>query len=135
VPGRDAVFGRLRACAPGKGNTCCVGCDGKANDWDDAEGIDAETTAESGGSVVRACDSEPPEVGGRLVLDPGQVDSVKPRLNMEVKGRKDCWVVEEALDDEGARKDQPGSRKERLFVGREAGRSMLEVWMRQVEPW
>jgi hypothetical protein len=52
----------------------------------------AETTAERGGSV-RACESGPLAVGGRLLLDPGLpslVESERPKLNVAGKARKDC---------------------------------------------
>jgi hypothetical protein len=69
---------------------CCVDCDGKGNDWDDEGGIVAETTAARGGSV-RACESAPLAVGGRLLLDPGRPSrEERPKLNVLEKGRKDC---------------------------------------------
>lgn len=60
------------------------------NDWEDGGGIVAETTVASGGSV-RACESEPPAVGGRPLLDPGRPSrEVSAKLSELEKGRKDC---------------------------------------------
>lgn len=60
------------------------------NDWEDGGGIVAETTAASGGSV-RACDSGPPAVGGRPLLDPGRPSRAgTAKLSGLEKERKDC---------------------------------------------
>jgi hypothetical protein len=69
---------------------CCVDCGGAGNCWEDGGGIVAETTAARGGSV-RASDSAPPAVGGRLLLDPGRPSrEANPKLSELEKGRNDC---------------------------------------------
>ena len=69
---------------------CCEDCGGTGNGWDDCGGIVAETTAARGGSV-RATESVPPAVGGRLLLDPGRPSREEmPRLSGLEKVRKDC---------------------------------------------
>lgn len=99
--------------------------------WGDAA-REAETTAARGGRDL-GCESMPPEVGGRLELDPGRMsrsrslaESGRLKWNEEVKGRKD-WPVADGVFEWGARKDWLGSRKEWLFVGREVGRSISDV--------
>jgi len=98
-------------------------------------GMDAETTAASGGSV-RACDADddsgfvaPAVVGRLLLLDPGLPSRVEGTLKLngeELAGRerKDwelCWPKNEEEDVGGARKDWLESRKEWLLAGRGCG--------------
>jgi hypothetical protein len=98
---------------------------------DGGVGSAAETTEARGGSV-RASESGPPEVGGRLLLDPGLPSRARSemKLNELGKPRKDCDCDDDVVeidDDGGARKDWPGSRKEWLLVGRVVARSMSEL--------
>lgn len=141
MPGRVAVDGLRRPNGVGRGSMCCGDCcccceDGGGRSCcccEDAE-REAETTAERGGSVRELGSTMLPAVGGRLELVPGRtsprVGSGRPKLNVEVKGRKEC---EGAV--EGARKDWPGSRKEWLLLGLESGLSKSDCWTCHVAPW
>lgn len=142
MPGRVAVEGLRRAYGVGRGSMCwedccwCCADDGGGRSGcccEDAE-REAETTAERGGSVRELASARLPEVGGRLELVPGRTSpragSGRPKLNVEVKGRKE-WV--EVV--EGARKDWPGSRKEWLLLGLESGLSKSVCWICHVAPW
>jgi hypothetical protein len=79
----------------GKGSMCCEEENDVSCGWAGGGGIVAETTEERGGRD-RGCDSlypPPPEVGGRLELDPGRPSrgwSERLKLYGEEKGRKDC---------------------------------------------
>jgi hypothetical protein len=96
-------------------------------------GSAAETTVASGGSVRVAAASA---VGGRLLLDPGLLsrERSETKLNELERPRKDCdcddddvvvaVAVAAEVDEGGARKDWPGSRKEWLL--REVVRSKSE---------
>lgn len=90
VPGRVAFDDRLKWSEPGNGSMCCGDC----CCWldcctDDGMEREEETTEASGGSD---CWTEPPEVGGRLVLDPGLTEA-SPEATLKLiegeKGRKD----------------------------------------------